>query len=407
MTFQAPASIEEMLLRIPAHVRTVLEEAIHTQVTAKYAQQLRNEPAAIQAAASPLTANANTGVIASQAAAAAASLPTNFSKVTPVKAAAAVSRGAQRKRKAPNTPIYTQHDNLIADTTIAPAGASADDGIVIDSDSDDIIKVEDNSRPKREHGLKIVDYTDICRHLFHMNSKLRIIYSKQEPGTSKEQYLNGTHFLATVPTITEAPTAVMDLLIDIKNIGSRKDVRTDDIIDFLTAKGVTIVPLNGDYETIMTTEHDNLIIIEYSVIRHGKENPNLTISWLRFCLLFKRENLLVLFNEIGSAIILGRQFNENSWIDFEHYSNTNIGMTSTVPALLAAKYLATNNSNSNSNSNHTTQLTLKESKLISIKLYVSYMALYEATTQSLIQPSDRVWTMTNHKKWIEGRDEAI
>ena len=176
MTSQAPASIEEMLLRIPVHVRTVLEEAIHTQVTAKYAQQLRNELAAIQAAASPLTANANTGVTASQAAA--ASLPTNFSKVTPVNAAAAVSRGAQRKRKASNTPIYTQHDNLIANATIAPAGASADVVIVIDSDSDDIIKVEDNSRPKREHGLKIIDYTDICRHLFHMNSKLRIIYSK-------------------------------------------------------------------------------------------------------------------------------------------------------------------------------------------------------------------------------------
>ena len=163
MTSQAPASIEEMLLRIPVHVRTVLEEAMHTQVTAKYAQQLRNELAAIQAAASPLTANANTGVTASQGAA--ASLPTNFSKVTPVKAAAAVSRGAQRKRKASNTPIYTQHDNLIADATIAPAGASADVVIVIDSDSDDIIKVEDNSRPKREHGLKIIDYTDICRHL--------------------------------------------------------------------------------------------------------------------------------------------------------------------------------------------------------------------------------------------------
>ena len=97
MTSQAPASIEEMILRIPVHVRTVLEEAIHTQVTAKYAQQLRNELAAIQAAASPLTANANTGVTASQAAA--ASPPTNVSKVTPAKAAAAASGGAQGKRK--------------------------------------------------------------------------------------------------------------------------------------------------------------------------------------------------------------------------------------------------------------------------------------------------------------------
>ena len=111
----------------------------------------------------------------------------------------------------------------------------------------------------------------------------------------------------------------MNLLIDIKNIGSRKDVRTDDIIGFLTTNGVTIVPLNGDYETIMTTEHDSPIIIEYSVIRHGKENPNLPISWLQFCLLFKKEKLLVPFNEVCPAIILGKQINENSWIDFEHY----------------------------------------------------------------------------------------
>ena len=45
----------------------------------------------------------------------------------------------------------------------------------------------------------------------------------------------------------------MNLLIDIKNIGSRKDVRIDDIIGFLTTNGVTIVPLNGDYEN----NHDN------------------------------------------------------------------------------------------------------------------------------------------------------
>ena len=49
----------------------------------------------------------------------------------------------------------------------------------------------------------------------------------------------------------------MNLLIDIKDIGSRKDVRTDDIIGFLTANGVTIVPINGNYETIMTTELGN------------------------------------------------------------------------------------------------------------------------------------------------------
>ena len=45
-------------------------------------------------------------------------------------------------------------------------------------------------------------------------------------------------------------------------------------------------------------------------------------------------------------------------------------MTSTVPALLAAKYLAANSNNNSSNSNYTTQM--KESKLISIKLNVSY-----------------------------------
>ena len=84
MASQAPASIEEMLLFIPAHVRAVLEErreqAFHAQVTAEYAQQLRNELAAIQAAA------------------------------------------------------------IQAATVI----------VIDDSDSDEIIKVEDNSLPKRE-----------------------------------------------------------------------------------------------------------------------------------------------------------------------------------------------------------------------------------------------------------------
>jgi hypothetical protein len=119
--------------------------------------------------------------------------------------------------------------------------------------------------------------------------------------------------------------AVKDLLPHIKNIGDRKDVRTNDIIGFPTMNGVEVTPLANDYETIMTKDHASPIIIEYAVMRHTFENTDLPPSWIQFCILFKKEKLRVPFNQKGDAINLGNQFNEQKWTkDFTHYCNNNL-----------------------------------------------------------------------------------
>jgi hypothetical protein len=218
------------------------------------------------------------------------------------------------------------NSTVITAAAIVTAGTSADNGIIIDSDYDDTIEIIPSlAFPKNEHGLTVINSINIKNHLAHFKSVLSIVSVKPEPGAPNTRYLNGVHFLATVLTITEAPMSVMNLLTDIKNIGNRKDVRTDDIIGFLTTNGVNIVPLTNDYKTIMTMNHANPIIIEYSVTRHVFESKELPPSWLQFCLLLKKEQLLVPFNEIGTAINFGKQFNQQKWTkDFTHYYNNNL-----------------------------------------------------------------------------------
>jgi hypothetical protein len=166
---------------------------------------------------------------------------------------------------------------------------------------------------------------DIKNHLDLLKSDISIVVVKTEPGTSNTNYVNGIHFLATVLVITEAPVAVMDLLPHIKNIGNRKDVRTDDIIGFLTTNGIKLTLLTNDYKTIMETDHVSPIIIEYTVMRHLFESTDLPASWLQFSLLPKKEKLLPPFNQRGDAINLGNQFNEQKWTrDFTHYCKHNL-----------------------------------------------------------------------------------
>jgi hypothetical protein len=75
----------------------------------------------------------------------------------------------------------------------------------------------------------------------------------------------------------------------------------------------------------MTTDYASPIIIKYSAMRHMFENTDLPPSWIQFCILFKKEKLLVPFDQTGSAINLGKQFNEQKWTkDFNHYCMMNL-----------------------------------------------------------------------------------
>jgi hypothetical protein len=195
----------------------------------------------------------------------------------------------------------------------AAAGTSAENALVmLDSDSDDTDDtIPPPTFPKKDYGLTIILGINIKNHLDLLKSDISIVVVKSEPGTPNTNYVNRIlNFLATVLAITEAPVAVMDLLPHIKNISNRKEVRTDDINGFPTTNVVELTPLTNDYEMTMTTDHASLIIIDYTVLRHPFKNMDLPASWLQFCLLLKKEKLLVPFNQTGNAINLGRQFNE-------------------------------------------------------------------------------------------------
>jgi hypothetical protein len=223
-------------------------------------------------------------------------------------------------------------------TTTATAGTSSANALEVpgttlgnaltipDSDSDD---TGDMIPPlmfrKKEDGLTIILGMNINNHLKSIKSDISIVVVKTEPGTSNTNYVNGINYPATVLTITEAPVAVMNLLPHMKNIGNRKDLRTVDIIGFLKTNGVKLTPLANNYEKIMTTDHTSPIIIDYSVMRHSFESTDLPPSWIQFCILFKKEKLLVPFNLKGDAINLGNQYNEQKWTkDFTHYCHHNL-----------------------------------------------------------------------------------
>jgi hypothetical protein len=164
-------------------------------------------------------------------------------------------------------------------------GTSAKNALEVpELDSDD---TDDTIPPrtllKKEHGLTIIYGVDIKNHLKSIKSDISIVVTKPELGTPNTNYVNGIHFLATVLTITEATAEVENLLPQLTNIGSCKDVRTTDIISFLTTNGVELTRLSDDYdyEKIMRTDHASPIIIEYSVTHHTFESTDLPTSWLQ------------------------------------------------------------------------------------------------------------------------------
>jgi hypothetical protein len=361
MTSRSPTSIDGMLSSIPKKVRAALKAEFHLQVKTAYTRHLNDELAAVQATVPQ---------------AALPPLPQIVTEVTPAKTEKPVpeisgsipGKGKQKASDAPPCPRanITNSFALFANTAIAAIasaavaavatavtttavtttagaataaagtsprnalgvpGTSATNALeVLEWDSDDTNDtIPPRTFQKQEHGLTIIHDIDINDHLKSIKSDLSIIVTKPEPGTYNTNYVNGIHFLATVLTITEAPVVVKNLLPDLTNIGSRKDVRTTDIIGFLTTNGVKLTHLSDDYETIMRTDHASPIIIEYSVARHTFESTDLPSSWLQFCILFKKEKLLVPFNQKGEAINLGNQFNEQKWTkDFYHYCHHNL-----------------------------------------------------------------------------------
>jgi hypothetical protein len=223
--------------------------------------------------------------------------------------------------------------------------------------------------PKKEHGLTIILGMDIKNHLKSIKSDISIVVIKPEPGTSITNYVNGINFLGTVLTITEASEEVINLLPNLKNIGSRKNVRTVDIIGFLKTNGVKLTPLANNYENIMTTDHKSPIIIEYSVTRHSFESTDLPPSWIQFCILFQKEKLLVPFNgEVRvklSAISKIYHWDRQTLCTNPDFLPDKTGLTSKVPFFCS-------NFNSKRSSN-STNLLITMASLHSIAAMASFV----------------------------------
>jgi hypothetical protein len=262
MTARSLTPFDDMLSSIPAPVRTALEGEFHSQVTLAYTKHLNDELVAFQKTAPQ---------------AALPSLPQIVTEVTLAKTekpVAETSGSNQGKRKASSdappcpqeistNPIAVFTNAAIAAaasaaaaiattttaaittkvaTTAAAGTSSANAFEVRDSDSDDTDDTMPPACPKKEHGLTIIFGMDIKNHLKSIKSDISIVVIKPEPGTSITNYVNGIHFLDTVLTITEASEEVINLLPNLKNIGSRKDVRTVDIIGFLETKASSLHP---------------------------------------------------------------------------------------------------------------------------------------------------------------------
>jgi hypothetical protein len=143
--------------------------------------------------------------------------------------------------------LQPQLQESSSENALGVPGTSATNALeVLESEYDTDDSIPPRNFQKKEHGLTILYGMDINDHLKSIKSDISIVVIKPEPGTPDTNYVNGIYFLATVLTITEAPVKVKNLLPQLTNIGSRKDVKTTDIIGLLTTNGVELTRLSDN-----------------------------------------------------------------------------------------------------------------------------------------------------------------
>ena len=78
------------------------------------------------------------------------------------------------------------------------------------------------------------------------------------------------------------------------------------------------------YEALLSVDHTKPIIIEYCATKHKFEDEAGPHYWPIFCILFRKERLLLPFNDTSAGLILGSQFLEQDWDrkGFKNYINT-------------------------------------------------------------------------------------
>ena len=314
-TTNSSQSIDDMLKQLPEKRKQELISDHRTNVTKALCDQLELRVKESQAQIQSLTPTA--AVTPAVAAARAEDSTTKQDSTT----------GAQANRVLFYEARQTEDQNLSKAGLPARFDGKVDFDWSNDTDTDDDMEELKQKPQKNEHGLTMIKHCDTTQYLKSVGSDLTVVFVKREQQTPDSTYYNGIHLLSTLLSITEASKEVMDSLIAVKNIGSRRDLRAIDITDFLARSGVTITAIakSEGYEKIITADYSNPIIIEYTVLRHKLENSSLPASWTQLCLLYRRENLLIPFNETGHNIRLGKQFNDKNWSkSFQHYCDNNL-----------------------------------------------------------------------------------
>ena len=331
MESKEPKSVNAMLALLPVHKRKELEEVFREHVIVAYTQHLKSELNSVE-----LSTTKNLGSVSSPSK---GTIPPNSSSIispqvvvkSPYRLRLEAELGHNEQsiinRKSPRVPPA----NSVQANELQEKSSVIDLSNSTDSEDDDK-ESRKKKYPKNDHGLDMVESCDTNSYLEDIKSKHRIKpHIKQEPikledTACKATYHNVEEFITTALFMTGLFDDNKDSIRDITNIGDRKELRSSDIRKFLEDVGVGIMKIDESYEKIMTSKNDsNPIVIEYTVSRHFLEDVNLPLTWVQFCILLKKENLLLPFNATGQNIKFGKQFINELWTgDFESYSKQNL-----------------------------------------------------------------------------------
>lgn len=185
---------------------------------------------------------------------------------------------------------------------------------------------------KDEYGIHHIFGNVLINHYLKKYSSPTIEVVVKELSTGPHPYykFNAMQLLYTVFQMTGAPDAVISSVnTQFANnvpVNSGSNMPADDVIRFLNKNGVATweVPKDLNYEAFLSVDHTKPVIIEYLCTKHKYEDDTGPDFWTIFCILFRKERLLLPFNDTSAGLILGSQFLEQDWdrLGFKNYYKT-------------------------------------------------------------------------------------
>ena len=188
---------------------------------------------------------------------------------------------------------------------------------------------------RKESGIFIIYGDELINYYLSTKSSPKIDVVVKELSTGPHPYykFNAMQLLYTVLEMTGAPDAVISTVNKerepkVPHTADNKNMPADDVIGFLTKNGVNLCKIpTKEYEVLLGMDHQKPIIIEYIATKHKFEADDVDYHWTIFCILFRKEQLLLPFNDTSAGLILGSQFMEQRWNErhnFEYFCKNNL-----------------------------------------------------------------------------------